>query len=103
MNLTRLQQENTQAEMERVLVVKKAKRYAAVLQTQLRVEKDRVESLQGQLDNTLADKAVLLQERKKGFDYPHFCLYNTNTNLNLNLHVIFCVDLRKFARTCTRD
>jgi hypothetical protein len=78
-NLTRLQEENTQANIERALDVKKARRSAAVLQTQLRVEKNRVESLQGQLDHTLADKAVLLQERKKGFEYPHFCLISTFT------------------------
>jgi hypothetical protein len=72
-NLSRLQEENTQADIERALVIKKAKRSAVVLQTQLTVEKDRVYTLQGQLDNTLAEKAVLLQERKKSLGHPHFC------------------------------
>ena len=63
-----MQIENTQADIERALDVKKARRSAASLNNALTVEKDRVETLQGKLNNTMADHAKLVQERKKGND-----------------------------------
>jgi tRNA pseudouridine-54 N-methylase len=80
-NLTRLQLENTQANIERALDVKKARRSAASLHNALTVEKDRVETLQGKLDNTMTEKATLVQERKKGWDTlsPIFTLTLTHT------------------------
>ncbi len=53
------------------------------------VEKDRVETLQGKLDNTMVEKATQEQERKKGWDtlspiftLTRYCYYSrTSTSI----------------------
>ncbi len=89
-----MQLENTQANIERALDVKKARRSAASLNNALTVEKERVKSLQGKLNNTMAEKAKLAQERKKGIDTLIYFV---------DLYLLYCVDLYLFARTYTRD
>jgi tRNA pseudouridine-54 N-methylase len=85
-----LQLENTQANIERALDVKKARRSATSLNKALTVEKERVESLQGELINTIAEKAKLVHERKKGYDTRTLTLSLTLTRtLTLTLTLTF--------------
>jgi hypothetical protein len=54
------------ADIERAIVVKKARRTEATLTKALTVAKDRVNALEDSLGTTLAEKLVMIQERKKG-------------------------------------
>ncbi len=62
----RLAAETSNAQMEQVMVTKKAARSVAALQHSLSVEKDRVRELEKQVDRREKDKLVLIQQHKKG-------------------------------------
>ena len=64
----RLAAETSNAQLEQVMVTKKAARSVAALQHSLSVEKDRVCELEKQVDSTEKDKLVLIQQHKKGID-----------------------------------
>jgi hypothetical protein len=54
------------AGIEHTLGMKRVLRVETCLERALRMEKERVEELQLQLNTTMADKVVLERERKKG-------------------------------------
>ena len=64
----RLAAETSNAQLEQVMVTKKAARSVAALQHSLSVEKDRVCELEKQVDSTEKDKLVLIQQHKQGID-----------------------------------